>query len=52
MPCKIKPNHRFVSCISYLPEHNENTTGINYLVTAFSGFYTSTHNTELLSIMN
>lgn len=52
MPSKIKPNHGFVSFISYLPEHNETTTGINYLVTAFSGFYTYTHNTELLSIMN
>lgn len=52
MPSKIKQNHRFVICISYLPEHNENTTGINYLVTAFSSFYTNTHSTELLSIMN
>lgn len=51
MPSQIKPNHRFVSCISYLPEHYENTTGINYLVTAFSGFYTYTHFIELLSIM-
>lgn len=29
----------------------KNTTGINYLVTAFSGFYTNTHNTELLRVL-